>query len=540
MQLNSKKNGQSIYSGCKHFCSLMQAYFRTYFPHVKKHSADLYHLVKARDFEGLSEKYETLKEDPKFQAFVKKLDLPQMLEGPDTETEFLPAALEIVETPPSPLGRIISKTIIYFFIFAFLWACIGSVDIITTAPGKIVSAGRTKVIQPLESGVVRSIHVQDGQAVKEGDVLIEIDSTINEAERDRLQKEYIEAALSAARLKSALNLDANATQFVAPEGASEQQVETQRNLLMNQIQEIRAKLDGLDQQIAQQRGNLSAVHANVNKITQSLPYLKKRADARRYLVDQGYGSKLDYLATQQDYVEHQQELQVQQGRLAEATATVASLEQQRKQAEAEYQHKNLDELTQTEQKASSLHQQLLQAAEKFRLQTLEAPVDGTVQQLAVHTEGGVVTPAQMLMSIVPIDSHVEIEAMISNRDIGFIRPGQDAAIKVDTFNFTQYGLLKGRVLTVSQDAIVREKPSNKSGDKQQVGAENDSSEPSGQELVYATRIALDQTQMAVDDRMVNLTAGMAITAEIKTGSRHIISYLLSPVKKHLHQALRER
>lgn len=540
MWAKAKQLWIKAYAYCKEGLRKTHAFIERSLPHVKKHSGEVYRLIKARDFEGLSGKIDSIKEDPKFRAFVDKLDLPPLLEGPSSETEFLPAALEIVETPPSPLGRIIGKTTIYFFIFAFLWACLGSVDIITTAPGKIVSAGRTKVIQPLESGVVRSIHVQDGQAVKAGDVLVEIDSTINEAERDRLQKEYIEADLNAVRLKAALNMDDNAPDFVAPEGATDQQIETQRTLLSNQLQEIHAKLDGLDQQIAQQQGNLSAVQSTVNKITKSLPYLQKRAEARRYLVDKGYGSKLDYLATQQDYVEHQQELQVQEGRLAEATATVASLQQQRKGAEAEYRHKNLDELTQTEQKASSLHEQLVQAAEKFRLQTLKAPVDGTVQQLAVHTEGGVVTPAQMLMSIVPTDSHVEIEAMISNRDIGFVRVGQEAAIKVDTFNFTQYGLLQGHILTVSQDAIVRENPSDKSANKQQVGAESDTSEPKGQELVYATRITLDQTQMQVDDRMVNLTPGMAVTAEIKTGSRHIISYLLSPVKKHIHQALRER
>ncbi len=515
-------------------------FIRTHLPFVKTHSADIYRLLKARDFDGLQDKYENLRSDPKFRAFVDKLDLPPLFEGPDNETEFLPAALEIVETPPSPLGRAIAKTIILFFVIAFLWACFGSLDIITTAPGKIVSAGHTKVIQPLESGVVRSIHVQDGQSVKTGDVLIEIDSTINEAERDRLQKEYIEAQLNVSRLQAALNIDSSPDEFVAPEGATDLQIETQRTLLTNQVQEIHAKLDGLDQQIAQQQGNLSAVQANIGKITESLPYLKKRADARKYLVDKGYGSKLDYLTTQQDLVEHEQELQVQQGRLAEATATVASLQQQRKQAEAEYRHKNLDDLTQTGQKAASLHEQLLQAAEKFRLQTLRAPVNGTVQQLAVHTEGGVVTPAQMLMSIVPADSHIEIEAMISNRDIGFIHVGQEAAIKIDTFNFTQYGLLRGRVLTVSQDAIAREKPADRSGDKQQTGAESDTSEPKGQELVYATRITLDQTQMQVDDRLVNLSPGMAVTAEIKTGSRHIISYLLSPIKKHVHQALRER
>ena len=132
---------------------------------------------------------------------------------------------------------------------------------------------------------------------------------------------------------------------------------------------------------------------------------------------------------------------------------------------------------------------------------MTAPVEGVVQQLAIHTIGGVVTPAQALMAIVPAETRLEIEAMISNRDIGFVEVGQDAAIKVDTFNFTRYGLLHGKVLTVSHDAITRDKPQEKAVDKPQ-GAEASSSEPKGQELIYAARVSLDRTQMQVEDKIV--------------------------------------
>jgi hemolysin D len=166
-------------------------------------------------------------------------------------------------------------------------------------------------------------------------------------------------------------------------------------------------------------------------------------------------------------------------------------------------------------------------------------VGGVVQQLAIHTIGGVVTPAQALMVIVPDESRLEIEAMISNRDIGFVEVGQDAAIKIDTFNFTRYGLLNGKVLTVSQDAITRDKPRDNTSDKSQ-GAETSSSEPKGQELIYAARVSLNQTQMDVENKRVNLSPGMAVTVEIKTGSRSVISYLLSPLIRYKRESLRER
>jgi hemolysin D len=166
-------------------------------------------------------------------------------------------------------------------------------------------------------------------------------------------------------------------------------------------------------------------------------------------------------------------------------------------------------------------------------------VDGTVQQLAVHTEGGVVTPAQVLMSIVPADSRLEIEAMVSNKDIGFVREGQDAEIKIDTFTFTRYGLIHGRVQSVSQDAIMHEKPQERPEDKRNTGDESDTSEPAGQELVYSARVTLDTLQMQIDDRLVSVAPGMAVTVEIKTGSRRVVEYLLSPLMRHKQQALRE-
>jgi len=191
-------------------------------------------------------------------------------------------------------------------------------------------------------------------------------------------------------------------------------------------------------------------------------------------------------------------------------------------------------------KAGQLAQDMVKFERKITEQVLRAPVDGTVQQLAVHTVGGVVTPAQALMSIVPSDSRLEAEAMIENRDIGFVVPGQSAQVKIDTFNFTKYGLLHGEVVTVSQDAIARDKPANPADNSKSRAALSDTSEPQGQELVYSARISLERTEMQVEDKTVSLAPGMAVTVEIKTGQRRVIEYLLSPLLRYRHEAIRER
>jgi membrane fusion protein, hemolysin D len=459
------------------------------------------------------------------------------------ELEFLPAALEIIETPASPLGRATAATIALFFAVAIIWASVGRIDIIATASGKIVSSGRTKTIQPLEPGIVSAIHVADGDHVNAGQVLIELDATVAAADCKHTTQDLLTAQLDVARLQALwAGLDAGAEflDFEPPSGASRREIERTQAAMMAQASEQTAKLASLGQQIEQKLAESDEVSATIAKLESSLPMVQKEADIRRQAVEIEFGNKIANLQAQEKLVEQQHELVVQQRRATEALAARRALERQREQTTAEYRHKILGDLSDAEQKAAGLAQDLVKASERLEERVLRAPVDGTVQQLALHTVGGVVTPAQQLMMVVPADSHVEVEAMVSNRDIGFVQPDQKAEIKIDTFNFTRYGLLHGRVVSVSQDAIVRDKPSDKSNAQKQSGALSESSEPQGQELLYAARVALDRAQMEVEGKLVNLGPGMAVTVEIKTGSRRVIEYLLSPLLRYRLESLRER
>lgn len=456
------------------------------------------------------------------------------------EIAFLPAALEIVETPPSPIGRAIGATIVAVFGAALAWACLGTVDIVAIAPGKIIPSGRTKVIQPFETSVVRAIHVQDGQSVRAGDVLIELDSTISQAELRHLKSDLMSAKLDVARLRAAIAGHSDPiADFKPPVGASPDLIQTYQRYLISQTAEQNATLAAIDHQTAQREAERATVDATINKLDATIPLLQERVDVRKQLYQKELGSKLLYLTELQDLVGQQQDLLVQKSKLRETTAAIATLAETRKKTAAEYQRSLFDDLAKAEQKSAGLVQDVVKAEQRTNLQRLTAPVDGVVQQLAVHTIGGVVTPAEALMTIVPLESHLEIEAMVLNRDIGFIETGQSVAVKIDTFNFTRYGLLHGKVISVSHDSIARERPLDKSTDKSQ-GAESNSSEPKGQELMYAARVSLDRANMQIDGKLVNLSPGMAVTVEIKTGSRRIISYLLSPLVRYSHETLHER
>ena len=456
----------------------------------------------------------------------------------EQEIAFLPAALEITESPPSPIGRAIAASIIAVFCVALVWASFGSVDIVATATGKIVPGGRTKLIQPFETGVVRAIHVRDGQSVKAGDVLIELDPTMTDADQERQRSDMNAAELDVARLRAALAEDPLAA-FRPPQGAGAAEIEMHRQFLISQRAEQSAKLSEIERQQGQKEAERATISASVAKLQATIPVLQERVEIRKGLLDKQLVSKVTYLSEYQDLVGLQQDLIVQQSRLRESDAAVALLKETGQKTAAEYRRTTFDALAKAEQKVASAAQEVVKAERRTKLQHLTAPVDGVVQQLAVHTVGGVVTPAQALAVLVPNDSHLEIEAMLSNRDIGFVHPGQKTEIKVDTFNFTRYGLLHGDVLSVSTDAITRDRPQGGSNDRTS-GAAQSSSEPKGQELEYAARISLDRTSMQVEDKLVKLGPGMAVTVEIKTGVRRIISYLLSPLARYKQESLRER
>ncbi|HEY7129864.1 MAG TPA: HlyD family type I secretion periplasmic adaptor subunit [Nitrospira sp.] len=430
-------------------------------------------------------------------------------------SEFLPAVLEIQQAPPSPIGRAISWTIIAACTAGIVWATFGWVDIVATAQGKIIASGYSKVIQPYETGVIASIHVIDGQVVARGEVLIELDPTQNRADRERASNEYRAAKVDAARLRA---LIAGTSPFDEPSDGDRRYVALQQQLLRDQLTEYQARVGAAEALIAQRRAALEETKENIRRLETTLPMETERAETFKRLLEQEAASKLDFLQAEEQRIDKAQELAGQRKKLVQDAAALSEAQHNHRVTVNEFQQTKQAELSTIQTKEASLMQEVIKAGQKAELQRLVAPVDGVVQQLAMHTVGGIVTPAQQLLVVVPQDHPVEAEAQVENKDVGFVREGQPVEIKVETFPFTLYGTIPGRVLAVSDDAAPIEK----------VG------------LVYPTRVSMDRSTIHVDGKEVNLSAGMAVTVEIKTGKRRLIQYLLSPLLKSLKESLRER
>jgi hemolysin D len=486
-----------------------------------------------------SDTHESVSEKPS----AKVLRLPRRTRD---EREFLPAALEIVDTPPSPVGRAVGLTIILIAVAAIAWACLGKVDIIATASGRIIPQGKTKIVQPADTGIVTAIHVADGDRVKTGDVLIELNSTQALADRDRFARDLLLARLNLARLRGLAETlpgtpgEGREPDLVDPPADAEpDDLNLTRSAMRAQAANQNAKLSDLDQQIESKQAEAAEAAASVEKLQASLPMMAEQEELLRQMSDQKIGSKLEWFQINQQLIEQQQEIGVLAHRREAAEAAQRALREQREAEATQYQMSILSELDKVRTQVSEFEAELAKSEQRLRQGVLRAPIDGTVQQLAVHTIGGVVTPAESLLAVVPTDGSLVVEAAVQNKDVGFIRAGQNVRVKIEAFNFTLYGLIEGKVLDVTRDAVNR--PAN---DKGGTGRDPNSGDGVAAEgeggAVYLARIALSENSMMTENGKVELTPGMTVTAEIQTGERRLIQFLLSPLRRHVSESMRER
>ncbi|MES2951814.1 MAG: HlyD family type I secretion periplasmic adaptor subunit [Pseudomonadota bacterium] len=440
--------------------------------------------------------------------------------GPSKPVAFNPfgsAALAVQSQPPRWAVRMVSLGICAMVGVTLLFACFAKMDIVVSAQGKVIPSGKSKVVQSLEPGVVRSIAVRDGQSVKAGDVMLELDPTSTGADRNRLQRELWEGEADVLRTTTLLE---GKTAFATPTGMPPEIAVNQSAMLQSKSAEQRAKLAALDADIGKRAADTDAIGSTLEQLRNSLPLIQQKHVMRQDLAKTGHVAKTGVIETQLELIGAEKELAVQGNRLKESQASHRAALEQRTQAVAEFRARISGELVDAIKKRDATRQELVKANQRWELQTLHAPIDGIVQQLAVTTVGGVVTAAQPLLTIVPENTPLELEAQVMNRDIGHVKLGQRVINKVETFDFTRYGYIEGEVQWVGTDAVQDPK----------LG------------LVYPIRIKLAQMQTPnqVNGNTGLVAAGMNVTADIRTDERRLIEYLIAPMLRYKQEAMRER
>ncbi len=450
--------------------------------------------------------------------------------APDADpSDFLPALQRVQRQPPSPLGRKVLWTVLALVGCTLAWAWFGKLDIVAVAEGKLVPSTYVKIVQPAEQGVVKEILVQEGQEVREGEVLIRMDAALSDAEGRALASDYhtrritlrrIDAQLEGRPLeRGAEDPDAIVSQALAQYGANVQAYE-------NALAQERAVLD-------KARHDLAAANEVRSKLIQTLPHYREQEKAFEKLAKDGFAGRLMHTDKQRERIEKEQDLKSQEFIIRSARATIAQSERRIEQISADYRRQLQAERLEVAPQAERLRQEIAKQQHRHGLLELRAPQAGLVKDLATHTPGTVAAPGTILMTLVPKNETLRAEVWVANDDVGFVRPRQAAKVKLAAFQFQKYGMLDGTVTQVSADATETATPNIRSDGL--VGRDR----PTGP-LAFRALVDLKQQHLQVDGERYALAPGMQVVSEIKLGERTVLEYLLSPVQKAFHEAARER
>jgi len=454
---------------------------------------------------------------------------------------FLPAALEIQAAPPPKWSRSLLWMIMLLIVIAIVWASWAEIDIIATAQGKIVPSGQVKIIQPLETGVVKTIFVKESQHVKAGDKLIALDNTSSQADADRLSSEWQGYTNDLARLNAfIIKLKQKPTLAQAKKTKRSKQQSTQQSdnhdytqstaslplnqqLLLDSIwQEYQSKVDSFLSEIVKLKAERKAININITRLTKTLPLVTEQVESLKALLSDSLVSRNQYLELEKQRIEQEETLNLEHANVEQINASIISAEQNLKAYRSEIRRNTLQEINQLSRQNNSIKQELNKAKRLTDLRILTSPVDGVVEELVIATIGGIVTPAQELLHIIPFSKtkgqQLEIEAGLLNKDIGFVYSGQIVEIKIDSFPFTKYGVIDGEVTDISADAIEHEK----------LG------------LLFPLKASIKTDEINVDGKWVKLKPGMSVTIEIKTGTRRLMEFILAPLMRGVSEGARER
>lgn len=471
------------------------------------------------------------------------------LSAPDrnlSDREFLAPALEILETPASPVKLAFLWLICGLVAIAIAWAYFGRIDIIAAAQGKFQPTGRVKVVEPVETGRVAAIHTANGAFVKAGDVLVELDRAGADADVAAARADLLSAEAEAVRRRVALTAArAHALSPVPkidwPAGTPSGLREREDQVLAADFGELAAARASFAAQSAQKAAERDRLIDTVATQKNLIATLQERVDMRTKLVQAQAGAKAAVIDATETLQYQETQLAMQQGQLASLTTGLDVIARDAEKAVQTFLSDNAQKLSDAERRIEEARQRLAKASATADRLTLRSPIAGRVQSSIIANVGQVVTSGQEIMRIVPLDSKLEIEAYVLNRDIGFVSLGQEAVVKIESFPFTRYGSIKAHVVRIAKDAIPAPDASAIEGDPTHgpkasafAGAERT------QNLVFAIVLEPERSTIMVDGAPQPLTSGMAATVELKTGSRRLLEYLFSPLVEVASTAMRER
>lgn len=434
----------------------------------------------------------------------------------NTFEEFLPNMVLAMEKPPSFYARLVSLLVMAFVVITILWLIFSKVDIVVTAQGKVVSSGRIKVLQAADAGIVKDIRVRDGQQVSKGDVLIEFDTTVSNADFDQLKTRLNKAQLNVQRIKKALGEKVEIGTGIEDTAM----VLDEKILAENKAEKTNKELNLLEFERKQSLAAYEAAQKELEKLQGKVEFNREQSTQKQRYATEGLIARSEAEAAEFQLQDSERELNIQVQKVSEAKQQYSSAKERVSARKTEHKNDLLQALSDANIELNESRQNYIKATQQLTNQTLRAPVDGIVQQLKVYTIGAVVSRADELMAIVPNNSDLEVEAKILNKDIGFVDAEQSSNVKVDAFEYTRYGNLTGNIEWVASDSVL---------DKEKGP-------------IYPARIKLDETTLPrkVNGRIAKVMPGMSVTVDVVIGQRRLIEYFSGPLLRYQDESLTER
>jgi len=442
--------------------------------------------------------------------------------------DFSPPLLRIQQKPPPPLAGWMLRMLIALLVGVLLWMVFGRLDIVAVADGKLVPSTYLKIVQPAEQGIVREILVKEGEAVRAGQVLIRMDSVLAGADVKAIRADHDNKRLALRRIDSQLAGKKFSRQKSDPAELA-LQVDAQYTANVRAYENAIAQEQSL---LEKARHDLAAAQATKAKLEQVLPHYVEQEKAFEKLTEGGFAGRILYTDKRRERIEKEQDLRIQEFTIGANQSLIEQSDKKIMQITADYRRQLQTERVEIASQLEKLTQELAKLSHRRELLELRAPQAGIVKDLATHTSGTVAAPGTILMTLVPEGDKLVAEVWVSNQDVGFIRPGQAAKLKLVTFQFQKYGMLEGRVLHVNADATEAPSPNTRSDTLSR-------DRPMGP-LAFRALLDLDRQELPADGRLYALQPGMQVAGEIHLGTRTVMEYLLSPVQKAFHEAARER
>lgn len=428
--------------------------------------------------------------------------------------EFFRGIESIIAIKPPKLLWLIPLMIGGLFLFIMLWLSLSQIDVIAPSTGKIIPSSKMILIQAKDTSIIEKVHVKNGQNVKKGDLLITLRNSEEKFDNVTMKtkyeillqkKEFLEKFIEYMNNIQYKDLNLSSSDFINAK-------------FISYISSFNTEIDSFNSKIEKVSFEHKMIENEIKKLSQLLPFTKYKLEQMKKLVEKGMEPEISLKNLEQEYIEQNSNIVIKKEELKKLNVEYDISQKELLQFKQNKKKELIEELNKTVEEIETMSTEINKSNYYLESKSIFASEDGFIYNLNNGTSGRVVQTAEVIMELIPQNSPLEVEAKVLNKDIGFVRIGQEVKVKIDSFKFTKYGYIDGVITNIAKSSILDEKLGE----------------------IYSVIVELKSDKMRIDEQDVKLIPGMTCSVDIKIGKRRLIEYIISPMIRYKDEALREK